>query len=353
MKALTVGLITTWNAKCGVSEYSRDLAASLRAAGCEVIVLASYPVRQVSWATDDPQVYRFFHTGWEKERGVDTDLALNAIRRHRVEVLHLQYQSFIYAPPFLEQLPRLAEAAPLVVTFHDPCIPREFPMACIRQSIVHNHVLAEVVRSVPVQIIPPGCHLRPDRPSPAVRAGLGLAGDPVVTSFGLGRAAHELVLEAVSGLLDRYPHLTYAIAAPSERMPPVYAAARRLGLESHLAYMGDFLPPDRLFDLLDAGDVVVLYYPEFGSRGVSSAAARLAVAAHRPVVLTDVLLFEDLPAELKVPFGDLAALEERLHALLSSSKERARALGLQRQLVRENAWPAVALHHIDVYRAAA
>jgi len=217
---------------------------------------------------------------------------------------------------------------------------------------VHNRVLAEMIRSVPVHVIPPGCHLRADQPARAVRTRLGLPGNPVLTSFGLGRTAHETVLEALAYLLDAYPHLTYAIAAPPARMPPVYEAARRLGLESHLVHAGDFLPPDALFDLLQAGDVVVLYYPEFGVRGVSSAGARLALAAHRPVVLTDVLLFHDLPAELKVPFGDLGALEERLRMLLSLHGEALRMIELQDGLVRENAWTTVARRHIDVYRAA-
>ena len=351
-RPLTVGLITTWDSKCGVSEYSRDLAAALGRSGCHVVILGSYVVNPVAWEEAGPPVRRFFNTGWHDSRGVDLDKALRAIESRGVDVLHLQYQSFIYAPPFLDCLERLAEAAPLVATFHDPCIPPEFPMKCLKGAIVHSATLKSIISGIDSTVIAPGCHVIADRARAKMRKDLGFPSGPVVSSFGLGRVAHEEVLEALGGLVADYPGLTYALAAPAERAPSVQAAAVSCGMQGRVRYMGDFLPPHSLFDLLQAADVIALYYPEFGVRGVSSAAARIAIASRRPVILTDVYLFEDLPASLKIRYGDAASLRSRIRTLIEKPQEASAALSIQETLVRENTWDRVAGMHLQVYRGA-
>lgn len=348
----TVGLITTWHSKCGVAEYSRDLATALEGSGCRVAVLASNVVNPVAWKETASPACRFFHTGWHAHRGVDVEAALSAMKTLGVNVLHLQYQSFIYPPPFLDCLGTLAGVAPVVATFHDPCIPPEFPMNLLETAIVHNRALQAMISGVETTVIAPGYHVLPEEGRDEAREKLGVGPGPVISSFGLGRAAHEEVVDALSGLIPRYPDLTYAIAAPAERMFSVRQAAASCGMDGHLLYAGDFLEPQLLFCLLAAADVVVLYYPEFGVRGVSSAAARLAIASRRPVVLTDVGLFEDLPPGLKVRYGDPRELRKRIVTLLEDPVEAGAALAIQNCLVDANTWAEVARRHVQVYSRA-
>ena len=95
MTPIRIGLITTWNARCGIAEYSRYLATALAGQGVGVAVLASYPVRVPGGAVDGKEVWRFFFTGWHQERGVDLELALRVTREQKLDLLHLQYQNYL------------------------------------------------------------------------------------------------------------------------------------------------------------------------------------------------------------------------------------------------------------------
>lgn len=349
---MRIGLITTWNTRCGISEYSRALAGALRARGHTVVVLANHPVNPVPGAADEEWVHRFFYTGWHAQRGVDAGLALRVISAHALDVVHLQYQNFIYPPDFLPFLDRVAAIVPLVATFHDAGVPGGFPRAAVARAVVHTPVTARMLAWPGAVVIPMGVHDIPAPPLHAARLALGIASRHVLCSVGLGRTDYKAVLRAVRNLVPRYPDILYAVLGPEPYAQAVGEEAARLGIGDHVAAVGGYFPLRILFAWMHAADVTVFYFPEAGVEGVSSSSCRLGIAARRPVVASDVGWTRDLPAELKVPYGDHAALCQRLVRLFEDAAFRGRLLALQEILLREAAWPRVAEMHEHVYQSA-
>lgn len=351
MLPLRIGLITTWNSVCGVAEYSRALAGALRARGHSVVILSSHPVNPVPGESDGDAVYRFFHTGWHRERGAEADVALRAAARHALDVLHLQYQNFIYPAEFLPVLRRLSSLAPLVATFHDAGVPGGFPRERVAAAVVHTPLTARLIGWPGAAVIPIGIHDVPAPPLHRVRARLGIASRHILCSVGLGRTDVSPVLAAVRGLLPRYPDLLYVVLGPEGYAESVRKAAHECGLERHVLAHGGFFPLQTLFEWMHAADMTVFYFPETGVEGVSSSSCRLGIAARRPVIATDVGWTRDLPGELKVPYGDPQALRERIIRIFEDPGFREALLGRQEWLIRETSWARSAEAHEKVYRS--
>jgi len=358
---LRVGLITTWNTQCGIAEYSRFLAAALVQKGVTLVILGNYPVRPVPWSSDGEKVYRFFYTGWHDKRGVDARTLFQSVEREQLEILHLQYETFLYPPPFLSVLRRAAQRLPVVVTFHGPDVPADFPCQEVACAIVHTPLNAAIIGDRNwrrVEVIPMGFPDRPLMPVETARewlrrrigdGKLWLGSRRVLCSFG-DRTNYEAVLPVVEELLEAYPDLIYIIVTKPERAQKLQESIRNSTLDEHVLLFGRYLPVDELFTFLYSADVLLLYYPEFGAPGVASSAARLAIAARRPVILTAVELTRDLPAPFKIPFGDPVALKRRIINLFEDDNSKKDLLALQNPLIARFSWEVTAQKHLAIYR---
>jgi glycosyltransferase involved in cell wall biosynthesis len=348
---LRIAMITTWNTRCGIAEYSRSLTEALTRLGHGTDILASYPVRPVPENNDRPEVQRWFYTGWHQERGVDLAKALQVLQKRESQIIHLQYQNFIYAPPFLSALHSLAQVAPLVVTFHDPLLPPGFPHADCKAGIFHTDKTAALIGwNKRKKVIPIGIYNWPDENREAARQRLHISSRHVLCSLGLGRTDHGSVLQAMQGLHDRYPDLLYVIIAPPDLHNSTYKRAVDLGLGENIRYLNHFPPNEEIVNYLHAADLTVFYYGEFGIPGVCSAASRLGIAGRRPVILSDVKLMQDLPDPLKIPYGSIPALQARIMELFENPGAVSAALQIQEQLISQYDWDLTAAAHVQLYR---
>lgn len=346
---LRVGLITTWGLACGVAEYSKALANALRLRGHEVTVLANYPLPQESLKPDENRVVRCFYTGWHAERGVAASLALGTIGDQRLDVVHLQYQSFIYPHPFNDFLRRAAQMVPVVVTFHDACLPPEFPLQVIRGAIVHSPLTRQLLSLGGAAVVPIGIH---DIPSPGVakaKARLGLGSRHVMATVGLGRQDYHSVLAVMRMLVPFYPDLLWVVIGPEDHVGAIRREAESMGLANHVLLAGGFFPLSVVFQWLHAADILLFYFPETGVQGVSSSSCRLGVAARRPVVVSDVGWTRDLPAFMKVPHGSLGALADRIVKLFDDTEYRESVLCGQEYLIQTQNWARSAESHEAIY----
>lgn len=343
---------------CGIAEYSRFLFEALRDRNHhEVSVLCNYPIRVPDWAPAAQGETPFFSTGWHLQAGtflpVNLGAALDVIDREGLELLHIQYQNWLYGPDMQKALPVLGRHRPLVATFHDPCIPPDFPWSALSGCIFHNDLMrGQVVGSHrPIaEVIPMGIPVVPDRDRHAARAQLGLNSAHVVASVGFGRTDYNRVLDALKPLTARFPDLLYLVVIMPEIAGQVHAAAAAHGMAGHVRVVEGYLPKDQLFLHMQAADLLVCYYPPGAIEGVTSSAARLAIGARRPLVVSDVGFMRDLPAELKVPFGDAHSLRARVERILEDPSYTSALLALQDRLLATDSWPVVVERHEGFYR---
>jgi hypothetical protein len=244
--SMRIGVLSTWNTRCGIAEYSRNLIAALRREGdVEVTVFGSrnFGTRAVApyedWAKPvfDVQIWHPRHS---------FELDVDAILAHELDVLHVQYSNLFYDRGRLIELLRHFGGV-TALTLHDKGGVLAFPYRLL--DLLYSH--REDVGVGPRRLIPQGIDLR----------------RPVVKTFGLGKS----------------------------RIDIIGAVCERNGWSFEHSF-GDhgWLDGDALFAWLRDSDAIVLWYDD-DRRSGSSAGAPLAIGTRRPVFVNDVEWFKDLP----------------------------------------------------------
>jgi hypothetical protein len=191
------------------------------------------------------------------------------------DVLHLQYQSFLYQKPWIDSV--LAEqrdrGGKNVVTFHDTAIWPDFRWDLVDHAIAHWEGVA---RYIPL----------PDSQKSLMPLMIE-ASPPILGSFGMGRNPHSEVREALARVGARFTW-----------KDPVN---------------GKWLDSAELWEFLRELDGVVLFYPPVDGGGPSSA-LRFALSARRPVFVSHTNWFADATSPLVHRFHTLEELAEGVKA---------------------------------------
>jgi hypothetical protein len=243
---LRIGLLSTWNTRCGIAEYTRHLAGALqRQDDVEVTVFGSRNFGERAIAPyEDGAIPVFDVQVWHPEHGFDLDV--ETILASGVDVLHVQYSNLFYDRGRLVELLRRFPGV-TALTYHDKGGALGFPHALPDLLYAHR----PDVGVGPRRYIPQGIDQR----------------RPVVKTFGLGRSR----LDIIAGVCDRN------------------------GWDfRHSFGENRWLESEELFAWLRDCDAIVLWYDE-DLRSGGSAGAPLAIGTRRPVFVNDTEWFRDLP----------------------------------------------------------
>ena len=252
---MKIGIVTSWNVKCGIAEYSRDLVYALKGIGHDVGVFALELPKEIIYKDED-----FVQRGAFNLEGID--------------VIHFQNQGSFYSGSYLEKFLEKAKELDIktIVTFHDSAVWDGFDFSNIDIAVA---LRPDVLENIPVEskvIIPMGMLYLPVR----------------ICSFGLGRNDDV----GVQGVCDDLG-FRYRVANPKE----------------------NWLSQGELIEFLKSNDGVVLWYNEVGISG-SSSAVKTALSSGRPVFINNCSWFRDIPnvknlyrfdsfSQLKVALKDL------------------------------------------------
>jgi anaerobic selenocysteine-containing dehydrogenase len=243
---IRVGILSTWNTRCGIAEYTRHLVDAMRRQGdVEVTVLSSRNFGERALAPLEEWVEPAFDVQiWHPEHRFDLDV--ETILRLDLDVLHVQYSNLFYDRGRLIELLRRFPGV-TALTYHDKGGARSFPYDLPDLLYAHR----EDVGVGPRRLIPQGIDLR----------------RPVVKTFGLGKSRLDI------------------IAAVCERNDWDF---------QHSFGEDRWLESEELFAWLRDCDAIVLWYDE-DHRSGGSAGAPLAIGTRRPVFVNDTEWFRDLP----------------------------------------------------------
>jgi hypothetical protein len=287
-----VGLLSTWNTRCGIAEYTRHLATAMRRRDdTEVTVFGSrnFGERAVR-SYEDWAVATFDVQMWHPERLLNLDV--ETVLEAEVDVLHVQYSNLFYnRGRLVELLHRFPGVT--AVTYHDKHVSAAFPYRLADLLYAHR----EDVGIGPRRMIPQGIDMRP----------------PVVKTFGLGKSRSDLIGEI--------------------------CARNGWVFESSFGE-NRWLESDELFAWLRDCDAIVLWYDEDKTSG-GSAGAPLAIGTRRPVFVNDTEWFRDLP--------DRTATLRKVHSL--EDLESAMRQQFKDDYADERTWDRVAEMLVTDYRA--
>jgi hypothetical protein len=289
---IKLGLLTTWNTRCGIAEYSRYIVEQMQKRDdVDVTVLGSINYGDYKLREDEDFVVPVFEMAlWANGRN---DLLVDKILEQDLDVLHVQYQMLFYNPPLFEELLRRFPGRK-VITYHDNDFPPNFPADLFDFRYTHRLGVgmgecAEIAH---------GLENRP----------------PVVKTFGRGRSRADII----GAICERN----------GWQFETFFGGTSKVWLET----------PD-LYRWLRDSDAVALWYDE-AERAGSSGAVRIAISTRRFVVCNSTTWFNEIP--------DSGANFVKVDT--SDEFERALQKQLGNDFIDRDSWERIAERHVTDYR---
>jgi glycosyltransferase involved in cell wall biosynthesis len=195
----------------------------------------------------------------------------------------------------------------------------------------------------------------PAWPMHAVEPATDVQGAPLIGCFGflnMNKRIPEL-LEAFASLRRRVPGATLLLAGAAGERFDLTRRLERLGLADDGVVRLDYMPEERMWSLMAACDVLVnLRFPTMGE---TSGSAIRAMSLGKPLVVSDVGWFSELPDDvaLKVPVDEWEV--PTLEAALELAAQHGETLGANAlaYVQREHALPRVAAEYAAALEVAA
>ncbi len=348
---LKTGLVTSWNCRCGIAEYSRHLLPHLLHE-LEVTVMAPDFTERVS--PDEPNVMRFWTRGDcpESIPKKAQDLGLSCV------VINFHF-SFFSLRSFERLLDNLKERnISCLIIFH--AVKNQAgslnrtarALAGADRLLVHsvkdlNH-FRQAGLAENAALFPHGVYRLPEHPRPVhTMLPRSLRTRRLVASFGF-LMPHKGVLElihAFARLLPRHPDLGLLLLTslyPKDEVLEYHQeclqAVKDLGLEERVYFNTDFLPLEESLGLLRKASLTVFPYQH--SAESSSAAVRAGLGADRPVAVTPLPIFDDVRGAVHfLPGTDPVSLALGLDGLLSDQDVLHSMDQARRKWLDIHAWP--------------
>ncbi|MEZ5284673.1 MAG: glycosyltransferase [Vicinamibacterales bacterium] len=368
---LRAGMMTTWNERCGIAEYSRALidAAGDAVAGWTILAPHRSGDGDVETASGRPPLpmIRCWRDAWP----VDVTDALAHARRLDLDLLHVQAHLNTWDAAAVSALADWGgQGRSVIVSLHSvrgarPDAATRAALRRIERILVHTEGDREGLRRMGVTdnvaVLPHGYPSAPARDVADARSRLGITGAPVIGTYGFLRphkGTKELI-RAIARLRNAHPDISllavtavYPTPDSSAYLDECRHEAVRAGLDGRCHFLTGFLDPDDSIAALQACDVVALpYQPTIDS---SSAAVRVALAAGRPVVTTAVPVFDDVKAAVhQVPRTTPRVLAAGLARVLEDETLRAALAAGAAECLAAASWTAVGGIYRKLLRAGA
>lgn len=326
--------------KCGIATFTTDIYEQLAAHQPRIATDV--------WALEDPggpPADGRVRGRIVSDRAADFHAAAQAINRGGYDAVWLQHEYGIFGGECGGLVLDLAEriAAPLIVTLHTVLSePSDKQRAIVEKLIALSSqimVMSQHARALLIDrydadparitVIEHGAPDRPFGRQEQFKTRLGLAGRPVLMTFGLlgpGKGI-ETMIAALPAIVARHPQVIYRIvgathpnlvAAQGESYRERLAAlAAELGVEANVVFDNRFLDNEELLDQLEACDIYVTPYPNLQQS--TSGTLSYAVALGKAVVSTPYVHARELLTDgvgVLVEPGSADALSKAVLSLL-------------------------------------
>jgi glycosyltransferase involved in cell wall biosynthesis len=364
--------------RCGIATFSADLIAAVKAADRGVTCSVA--------AIDEPSEIRLYgdEVRWRirQEDAGSYRAAAEAINRSRVDIVNVQHEFGLYGTwtdgiyhdhlrPFLDTLRK-----PVVTTLHTvPPEPTPSMRDAIRSAVELSDaivVMAQAAKGiladryglakVPV-VIPHGMPAFRPHGRVGMKKKLGVPDRKIISTFGLvdPRKGIEYMIEAMPAIVATHPAALYVIAGqthPELRRSDgeryrnqLVETVRRIGMQSHVSFIDEYMAQRDIIELLLASDVYVT--PYLDPQQITSGTLAYALGAGKAIVSTAYLHAKEALADgrgILVPFRDSTALAEAVNSLLDHPDRKQAFERATYAYASDMSWPRTGEHWLALMR---
>ncbi|MFT5485031.1 MAG: glycosyltransferase involved in cell wall biosynthesis, partial [Halieaceae bacterium] len=350
-----LAVVTTWNSKCGVAAYSKQL---ITPAFQDYLILADDGAELIT--SDEDNVIRCWTAGLPEY----PERLLNAILENNIEQVHLQFNfAFFSADGLGELLAQLhARGIQTFMTCHstqggwqgqDPKSLFSIQPELSRISRIFVHSVADLNHLKlfgavdNVCLFPHGVNTHYHAIPHKTKHSAPFKDKKVIGSYGYllpHKGVYQLI-EAFATIVRqrRDVHLLlvnaiYPMAFSNDHAVSCRNLIRRLGLREHVTLISDYLEDDESLAWLSQADLIV--YPYQHTSESSSAAVRSGLATGNPVYCTPLDIFSDVGDAVEfLPGTDPTAIAAGLSQALELNIDDQTAIKeKQERWLRENDW---------------
>ncbi len=362
-----VAMVTTWNSKCGIAEYTKmEIEASM--ASVDYQVYPNYGVELLSKDEDYVQK-RLWHSAFEGNMDALTDGLINSGN----EIVHFQFNfGFFELKQLGNAVERIAKEKKVIITFHKTEDSEVAGKMVSLRSIVKqlNQCHALVVHQEKdkelliqfginkkiIKLIPLGQISYPEISSSVRKEEKKINSSLVIGSYGflLPHKGIKEVIGAVAELKNTYPDVLYmpicALHDSQESksyLKECIEEAERLGVKDNVRFTTDFLPNDDSMRYLQACDVMVMpYKPSMES---ASGAIRFCLASCRPIITTKQAIFDEFKdCTYQIEKTDKMQIANAIKILTDAEKKRKYVLA-EKEQIKKTSWYTTVDKYYDVY----
>lgn len=365
-----VSMVTTWNSKCGVAEYTKmEVEATRR--NVEYRVYPDYISKKVS--VDEPFVAKRL---WGNVSEGNMNELIRMLNNDSSEIVHFQFNyGFFKLEELATAIEVLAEEKKVVITFHkteDAEVDEKIvSLRTIAEQlnlcsalIVHQKKDKELLCSYGIReeiifVINHGQMIFSEISAKAAQRQKGISASPVIGSYGflLPHKGIKEAIQAVAILKEDYPDILYMPVCALYESPISYGyyqeckkEVEALGLEENVKFITDFLPNSESLSYLQACDVLVMPYKPTGES--ASGAIRPCLAVKRPIITTRQPIFDEFKEyTYQIEASDKELIADAIETIIKDKEVSERYLGAISQYVRETSWYATADKLYDLYRS--
>jgi glycosyltransferase involved in cell wall biosynthesis len=371
--ATRLAMVTTWDCRCGIAEYSRYLIDAVIDGQHEIDVEVLSSPGEGVWRENGV----VNTVCWDQRPLTDLSRLRAQALGNRFDIVHFQFNFGFFDLRALASVIRDLKRAgkKIVITFHSTA---DVPGP---QGTISLSEIAESLRTVDlllvhspddevrlasfgirnnVRILPHGNLVYPPQER-SLRREWGITLDPLISTFGflLPHKGILELLEAVKILRQESPNLGLMAQCALHRdgiSRELESVVRQrivdLGLGNAVLLSTDFVAPEEAMLFLQLSDIVVLPYKE--TRESSSASVRFALGSGRPVITTKSAIFTDVTGSVyQAESPHPEHLAEAMRTILNDPS-RAQCLSQKAlSFVESTSWARVAERYAKLVRGPA
>jgi len=366
--------------RCGIGTYTNYLSQAVSRINnaLRISIIAEYGARIIK--------DKLFETSPCFDRKEDyTQKISQAVTRFGSAIVHIQHEFAIFNPDgrFLNLLQELKKMTKIVLTLHTvhtnetndwnikgmSITEYNFRMSQLVDAIIvhQERMKAELVRQGVngklIYVIPHGTEiLKQENKIEAMRRLELPENIRIILSFGFfGKAKRkELIVDALPEVLKKVPdayvffsgYVRDWVQEDFETRKLYEEKAKELGVRDHVIFAKRYIPDDEIYLVFDSSDVVV--FPYFQEWYSGSGALHLAMGSFKPIVVSKIPKFEEVPREISNELvfdpNDSSSLAKILIKLLVDNDFREIIVGNIKRYALATSWDLIAKTHIQLYK---